>query len=61
MSVTRSQPVLDRETNSFREAADNAEGRGISETVLVGSTAQRVQHYATCPVLVVRPTPRAKR
>ncbi len=33
-------------------------GRGISETVLIGSTAQRVQHYAPCPVLVVRPTPR---
>ncbi len=27
----------------------------ISDTVLVGSTAQRVQHYAPCPVLVVRP------
>ena len=32
-----------------------AGGRGISDTVLVGSTAQRVQHYAPCPVLVVRP------
>ena len=30
-------------------------GRGVSDTVLVGSTAQRVQHYAPCPVLVVRP------
>ena len=36
-------------------------GRGLSDSVLVGSTAQRVQHYAPCPVLVVRPAPRAKR
>ncbi len=36
-------------------------GRGISETVLVGSTAQRVQHYAPCPVLVVRPPRRTRR
>lgn len=34
--------------------------RGISDTVLVGSTAQRVQHYASCPVLVVRPAPRSR-
>lgn len=33
-------------------------GRGLSDTVLMGSTAQRVQHYAPCPVLVVRPTPK---
>lgn len=38
-----------------------AGGRGISDAVLVGSTAQRVQHYAPCPVLVVRPAPRPKR
>ena len=38
-----------------------AGGRGISDAVLVGSTAQRVQHYAPCPVLVVRPAPRKKR
>ena len=35
-----------------------AGGRGISSSVLVGSTAQRVQHYAPCPVLVVRPMPK---
>ncbi|MGH3361513.1 MAG: universal stress protein [Nocardioides sp.] len=38
-----------------------AGGRGLSDVVLVGSTAQRVQHYAPCPVLVVRPAPRAAR
>jgi nucleotide-binding universal stress UspA family protein len=35
--------------------------RGLSDHVLVGSTAQRVQHYAPCPVLVVRPAPRKRR
>ena len=38
-----------------------AGGRGLSDSVLVGSTAQRVQHYAPCPVLVVRPAPRKPR
>ncbi len=32
-------------------------GRGLSETILLGSTAQRVQHSAPCPVLVSRPKP----
>ena len=32
-----------------------AGGRGITDAILIGSTAQRVQHYAPCPVLVVRP------
>jgi nucleotide-binding universal stress UspA family protein len=38
-----------------------AGGRGFSEAVLIGSTAQRVQHYAPCPVLVVRPAPRTRK
>ena len=38
-----------------------AGGRGLSEVVLMGSTAQRVQHYAPCPVLVVRPAARKRR
>jgi nucleotide-binding universal stress UspA family protein len=38
-----------------------AGGRGLSDNVLVGSTAQRVQHYAPCPVLVVRPAPKPRR
>ena len=38
-----------------------AGGRGISDAILVGSTAQRVQHYAPCPVLVVRPAPRTRK
>lgn len=32
--------------------------RGLSDTVLLGSTAQRVQHSAPCPVLVTRPVVR---
>lgn len=32
-------------------------GRGLNASVLLGSTAQRVQHSATCPVLVSRPGP----
>lgn len=28
---------------------------GLSDTILLGSTAQRVQHSAPCPVLVSRP------
>lgn len=38
-----------------------AGGRGLSDHVLVGSTAQRVQHYAPCPVLVVRPARKPRR
>ena len=38
-----------------------AGGRGLSDGVLVGSTAQRVQHYAPCPGLVVRLAPRKKK
>ena len=35
--------------------------RGLSDTILIGSTAQRVQATAPCPVLVVRPVPRPRR
>jgi nucleotide-binding universal stress UspA family protein len=38
-----------------------AGGRGLSDVILVGSTAQRVQHYAPCPVLVVRQARRSRR
>ena len=30
-------------------------GRGLTSTILLGSTASRVQHSAPCPVLVCRP------
>jgi nucleotide-binding universal stress UspA family protein len=35
--------------------------RGLSGTILLGSTASRVQHSAPCPVLVCRPTRRSER
>lgn len=35
--------------------------RGLTGGVLMGSTAQRVQHYAPCPVLVTRAPQRAPR
>ena len=69
-------PTVDKQIRSgspaaeIIEAAEQADaglvvvaagGRGISDAILVGSTAQRVQHYAPCPVLVVRPAPRPKK
>ena len=38
-----------------------AGSRGLSRTILLGSTAARVQHSAPCPVLVCRPTPGSER
>ena len=35
--------------------------RGLTRTILLGSTASRVQHSAPCPVLVCRPTPHSER
>jgi nucleotide-binding universal stress UspA family protein len=35
-------------------------GRGLTATILLGSTASRVQHSAPCAVLVCRPTPRSE-
>lgn len=69
-------PTVDRQIRSGSPAAEiikladeheaglvvvAAGGRGISDAILVGSTAQRVQHYAPCPVLVVRPAPRSRK
>ena len=38
-----------------------AGSRGLTHTILLGSTASRVQHSAPCPVLVCRPTPKSER
>ena len=69
-------PTVDKQIRSGSPAAEIIEvaeqqdaglvvvaagGRGISDAFLVGSTAERVQHYAPCPVLVVRPAPRVRR
>ncbi len=69
-------PTVDKQIRSgspaaeIIEAAEQADaglvvvasgGRGISDVFLVGSTAERVQHYAPCPVLVVRPPRRTRR
>jgi nucleotide-binding universal stress UspA family protein len=35
--------------------------RGLTQTILLGSTASRVQHSAPCPVLVCRPSPKSHR
>jgi nucleotide-binding universal stress UspA family protein len=69
-------PRIDRQVRSGSPAAEIIEtahetdaglvvvaagGRGISDAFLIGSTAERVQHYAPCPVLVVRPARRPKK
>ena len=38
-----------------------AGSRGLTQTILLGSTASRVQHSAPCPVLVCRPTSNSER
>ena len=38
-----------------------AGSRGLTPTILLGSTASRVQHSAPCAVLICRPTPRSER
>lgn len=38
-----------------------AGSRGLTQTILLGSTASRVQHSAPCPVLICRPTPHSER
>jgi nucleotide-binding universal stress UspA family protein len=38
-----------------------AGSRGLSRTILLGSTASRVQHSAPCSVLICRPTPNSER
>ena len=38
-----------------------AGSRGLTQTILLGSTASRVQYSAPCPVLICRPTPRSQR
>ena len=38
-----------------------AGSRGLTRTILLGSTASRVQHSAPCPVLICRPTRRSER
>jgi nucleotide-binding universal stress UspA family protein len=38
-----------------------AGSRGLTPTILLGSTASRVQHSAPCPVLICRPTPNSER
>jgi nucleotide-binding universal stress UspA family protein len=65
-------PTIDRQIRSGSPAGEIIEaaresgaglvvvaagGRGLSDAFLIGSTAERVQHYAPCPVLVVRPAP----
>lgn len=45
-----------KETGADLIVVANGSG-GLSDTILLGGTAQRVQHSAPCPVLVARPRP----
>ena len=53
--------VLAQRSGAARLVVVATRGRGGFTGMLLGSTSQSVLHHASCPVLVVRPTPRRKR